>query len=175
MLQIRERDLSARDVLSISEAAVRFDPRTGAGVVVNDRADIARCAGGGVHLTTRSLAADVVRGVFGPEMTIGASTHSLEEAIAAENQGADFVVFGPIFETASKRNYGPPIGVTGLRAVTRRVSIPVLALGGITVANFHEPLEAGAAGIAGISLFARTDGLEDVVQSIKSFGGFSSK
>jgi thiamine-phosphate pyrophosphorylase len=169
LLQIRERDLPARDILSISEAAVQKARRTGAQILVNDRADVAKCAGAGVHLTTRSLPAETVRRVFGLEMIIGASTHNLEEAMAAENGGADFVVFGPVFETASKRKYGPPLGVEALRAASQCVGIPVLALGGITLANFHETLEAGAAGIAAISLFARSADLEAVVQSIKRF------
>lgn len=175
MLQIRERDLSAREILSISEHAVRIARKTGARVMVNDRADVACCAGGGVHLTTRSLPVEAVRGVFGTETMIGASTHNLEEAVAAENGGADFVVFGPVFETLSKRSYGPPVGVASLRAVARRVRIPVLALGGITSSNFHETLEAGAAGIATISWFARAADLEGVVQTIKSFGSKASK
>lgn len=175
MLQIRERDLPARDMLSVSEAAVGIARKTGARVMVNDRADVARCAGGGVHLTTRSLGIETVKSVFGPEMMIGASTHNLEEAIAAENGGADFVVFGPVFETSSKRSYGPPVGVASLRAVASSLRIPVLALGGITLVNFHEALDAGAAGIAAISLFARAADVKRVVQTIKSFSSLSSK
>lgn len=173
LLQIREPDLSARDILSVSEAAVQKAQKTGAQVLVNDRADVAKCAGAGVHLTTRSLPTQTVRRVFGLELIIGASTHNLEEAMAAENGGADFVVFGPVFETASKRAYGPPVGVEALSAASRCLRIPVLALGGITPANFHETLEAGAAGIAAISMFARTGDLEAVVQNIKRFSGLS--
>jgi thiamine-phosphate pyrophosphorylase len=174
MLQIRERDLPACEILSISQQAVRIARRTGASVMVNDRADVAHCAGGGVHLTTRSLPIEAVRDVFGAEILIGSSTHNLEEAIAAENGGADFVVFGPVFETLSKRAYGPPVGVASLRAVARRVRIPVLALGGITPFNFHQTLEAGGAGIATISWFAGAADMEAVVRTIKSFGSKSS-
>ncbi|MEK6302927.1 MAG: thiamine phosphate synthase [Acidobacteriota bacterium] len=174
MLQIRERDLPSRDILSITEATVQSARRTGAQVLVNDRADVARCAGAGVHLATRSLTAEVVRRSFGPDFIVGASTHSLEEAVSAENDGADFLVFGPVFETPSKQKYGPPAGVGALKIVASRVRIPVLALGGITLANFHEPLEAGAAGVAAISLFAHAADLEAVVRRIKSFGGLSS-
>jgi thiamine-phosphate pyrophosphorylase len=173
LLQIREPDLPARDILAVAEAAVQKAQKTGAQVLVNDRADIAKCAGAGVHLATRSLPPETVRRVFGLELIIGASTHSLEEAMAAEKGGADFVVFGPVFETASKREYGPPVGVEALSAASRCVRIPVLALGGITPANFHETLEAGAAGIAAISMFARTGDLEAVVQNIKRFSGSS--
>jgi thiamine-phosphate pyrophosphorylase len=167
MVQVRERDLPAREILSISEAAVQIARTTGARVLVNDRADIATCVGAGVHLTTRSVTANVVRHAFGKEMLVGASTHNLEEAVTAESGGADFVVFGPVFETASKREYGPPAGIEALRAIAKRLSIPVLALGGITLANAPLALDAGAAGIAAISLFAKSDDLEAAVRTVK--------
>jgi thiamine-phosphate pyrophosphorylase len=173
MLQIRERDLTARELCSISEATVQSARSTDARVLVNDRADIAQCVGAGVHLTTRSLNAEVVRRAFGPEMIIGASTHNVEEVTEAEDGGADFVVFGPVFETASKQKYGSPVGVAALRTASRRAGIPVLALGGITLLNFHQALEAGAAGIAAISLFAGAVDLRAVVQIIKASGGLS--
>src|SRR3982750_73832 len=93
MLQVRERDLSANDLLSLTEAVGQIAQASGALALVNDRADVAASAGVGVHLTTRSLEAEVVRGAFGQEMLIGVSTHTLEEARAAESQGADFIVF----------------------------------------------------------------------------------
>jgi thiamine-phosphate pyrophosphorylase len=168
MIQIRERDLSARDLLSLAEAAVESARASGAAVLVNDRVDVARCAGAGVHLTTRSLEAEVVRRAFGRDMLVGASTHSLEEAVAAESGGADFVVFGPVFETHSKQIYGPPVGLDALGEVAKRLSIPVLALGGIKALNFRQALDRGAAGIAGISIFAEADDLFQVIRAIKS-------
>jgi thiamine-phosphate pyrophosphorylase len=137
-------------------------------MLINDRADVAASAGAGVHLTTRSMTAAVVRRAFGPSMLIGVSTHSLQEAEEAEQKGANFVVFGPVFETESKMVYGPPVGAEALREVVARVSIPVLALGGINLSNFREPLDCGAAGIAGISLFAKAEDLSALVLAIKS-------
>lgn len=124
-------------------------------LLVNDRADIACAAeADGVHLTTRSLAADTVRHNFGREFLVGVSTHSLGEARAAREGGADFVVFGPVFETASKPIYGAPVGLAGLNAVASELSpFPVIALGGVTVDNAGVCLRAGASGVAGISLF----------------------
>lgn len=169
MIQIRERDLSARELFSLSELVSGIAGKANTILLINDRADIAACLDCGVHLTTRSLPVSVVRSAFGSEMLIGVSTHNLDEARAAENGGADFIVFGPVFETESKRAYGPPVGLEALRAVADRSQIPVLALGGITMANFQATLQAGAAGVAAISLFTEAGDLEAVVRSIKNF------
>jgi thiamine-phosphate pyrophosphorylase len=135
---------------------------------VNDRADLAACSATGVHLTTRSIAADVIRRAFGPSLLIGVSTHSIREAEEAEQRGAHFLVFGPVFETESKRVYGPPVGLKPLAEVATRVRIPVLALGGINLSNFRDALDCGASGVAGISLFARAEDLSSVVRRLKS-------
>lgn len=170
MVQVRERDLSARNVTYLTEIIAKLAARTGARVLVNDRPDIAACVGAGVHLTTRSLTADVVRRAFGSEMLIGVSTHNVDEACAAEDGRADFVVFGPVFETASKKTYGQPVGLESLRSAAARLSIPVLALGGIKLSNYRDALDAGAAGVAGISMFAESPDLASTVSAIK-FGG----
>lgn len=167
IVQIRESDLPARELMFLTDAIRKVVEKSGAGVLINDRADIASCAAAGVHLTTRSLTAEVVRATFGPELLIGVSTHSYDEAKAAERGGADFVVFGPVFETASKKQYGQPVGLDALRTVATDVSIPVLALGGITPANFGRALEAGAAGVAGISMFTEAQDLGRLVATIK--------
>jgi thiamine-phosphate diphosphorylase len=166
MIQIRERDLQARDVLSIADAAMSF-ASSGARILVNDRADVAACAGAGTHLPTRSMPVEVVRTTFGQDMLIGSSTHSLSEAIEAERGGADFVVFGPVFPTSSKKIPLRPVGLDALRDVSRTLRIPVLALGGISVNNAAQALEAGAAGIAGISIFARSADLPELVRAIR--------
>jgi thiamine-phosphate pyrophosphorylase len=170
LIQIRERDLSARQLFHLASEAEKIARSEGAMTLVNDRADIAASVGAGVHLTTRSMRAEIVRKAFGTKMLIGASTHNLEEAEAAEGGGADFVVFGPVFETESKKVYGPPAGLESLKAVASLLSIPVLALGGIKTTNFKQALDAGAAGIAAISLFAQATNLSGIVEEIKSYG-----
>jgi thiamine-phosphate pyrophosphorylase len=170
MIQIRERDLSARDLFRIAEAAVEAVKPAGVRVLINDRVDIALSLGAGVHLATRSMTAQAVRRAFGEEVLIGASTHNLKEAVEAEAGGADFVVFGPVFETASKKEYGPPVGLDALRAAAGSLTIPVLALGGINESNFRDALDAGASGVAAISMFANAGGLAAVVRKIKSYG-----
>src|SRR5262249_9307266 len=136
-------------------------------ILINDRVDIAAACGIGVHLTTRSLSAEVVRKRFGKTMLIGASTHSLAEAQAAEEGGANFVVFGPVFETESKKIYGEPVGLSALSEVVKQLQIPVLALGGIKLGNYRDALQTGAAGIAAISLFTAADNMENLVRRLK--------
>ena len=156
LIQIREKNLSARVLFELCEQAVQLTAGTSTRLLVNDRADIAAGAGAhGVHLTTRSIDAGAIRKTFGEDLLIGASTHSIHEAVAARDGGADFIVFGPIFETPSKVDYGAPLGLESLSAVTTALrNFPVLALGAITASNAHDCLNAGASGIAGISLFS---------------------
>lgn len=155
LFQIREKALPARVLFELVVRAVEITRGSETRLLVNDRSDIARAAGAdGVHLTSESLRADVVRRIYGPEFLIGVSTHSVGEARIARIKGADFVVFGPVFETESKRVFGPPQGLEKLREVCSELrEFPVIAIGGITLDNAKACLEAGASGIAGISLF----------------------
>jgi len=158
LFQIREKSLHARVLFELVARAAEITRGNRTRLLVNDRSDIARAAGAdGVHLTTQSLPADVVRKIFGAEFLIGVSTHSLEEARLARAAGADFVVFGPVFE---KRGYGAPQGVDKLAEVTRALGeFPVVAIGGITLDNVDECFRAGARGIAAIRLLNDTENL----------------
>jgi thiamine-phosphate pyrophosphorylase len=164
MIQIRERDLSARQLCSVIGSAGES-----ANILVNDRADVAASSAAGVHLTTRSMPVDVVRAAFGSQILMGASTHTIDEVEAAEAGGADFVVFGPVFETPSKLEYGAPVGLDALAQVATRSRIPVLALGGVNLSNYKRALDAGAAGVAGISMFIEAMDLPALVAEIKSY------
>jgi thiamine-phosphate pyrophosphorylase len=168
LIQIREKHLTARVLSELTERAVEITHGSRTKLLVNDRADIAAGAGAdGVHLTAQSLPARVVRDSFGDEFLIGASTHSIAEASTARDGSADFAVLGPIFETQSKAKYGPPLGLEMLATICAALKpFPILALGGISQANAVDCLNAGASGVAGISLFSDADHLGATVASI---------
>ena len=170
LIQIREKSLSARALYALTARAASITRDSKTQLLVNDRADIARAAGAdGVHLTTQSLQAGVVRKMFGAEFLIGVSTHSVAEAQAARSGGADFVVFGPVFDTESKRGFGEPQGLEKLRAVTSELqTFPVLAVGGVTLENVAACFDAGAKGVAAIRLLNDAVMLRGVVNSAVS-------
>jgi thiamine-phosphate pyrophosphorylase len=168
LFQIREKSLHARVLYELVARAVEITQGSNTRLLVNDRSDIARAAGAdGVHLTTQSLPVEVVRSLFGAEFLIGVSTHSLDEARAARSGGGDFVVFGPVFETESKRAFGEPQGLGKLAEVTRELGeFPVVAIGGITLDNVDECFRAGARGIAAIGMFSNAENLKDRIYKI---------
>ncbi|MBD0371185.1 MAG: thiamine phosphate synthase [Pyrinomonadaceae bacterium] len=168
LIQLREKNLPARVLYELARQAASLTRGSTTRILVNDRADIARAANcDGVHLTTRSLEANIIRQTFGTDFLIGVSTHSIEEALAARSFGADFVVFGPIFDTPQKRAYGPPLGLDKLASAAQELSpFPLVAIGGITRDNAPQTFRAGASGIAAIRLFNEPDNLKEIVREI---------
>jgi thiamine-phosphate pyrophosphorylase len=148
-VQLRERDLSARDLLRLAQEVHRLTTVHQAQLLINDRVDMAMVLDGvGVHLRANSLPVAVARKLLGGQRVIGISTHSVEEVVRAEAEGADYVVLGPIYETPSKTVYGAPLGVRALEDACRRVRVPVVGIGGVTAARVEEIRRTGAFGVA---------------------------
>lgn len=157
-VQLREKDLPPRALYPLALEMRQLTQAYGARLLINDRVDVALAVNAdGVHLTTTSLPASIARQVLGPGRLIGVSTHTRAEVQAAIDEGADFIVFGPVFSTPSKAPYGPPVGLDALRAVRAVVKLPILAIGGIKPTNLEQVLAAGADGIAVISAIISAD------------------
>ena len=173
-IQIREKDLLTRELLALAREAVGIVQSRGdkALVMVNDRLDVALAAGAaGVHLGGESPPArEVVRwcraGNAPAGFRIGLSCHSSETIREAENAGVDYALFGPVFDTPSKRSYGAPQGIARLKEVCAAVRIAVIAIGGVNEQNAEECVRAGAAGIAAIRMFQEAKSPEALIEAV---------
>lgn len=151
-VQLREKDLSGRELYELACRVRILTSRYGAKLLINDRLDTALAVGAdGVHLGESSMPVERVREIAGEGMLIGVSCHALPGALAAREGGADFITFSPVYYTPSKAGYGEPVGPECLAEACRRLDIPVFALGGIKPENVRAVLDRGASGIALIS------------------------
>jgi thiamine-phosphate pyrophosphorylase len=165
-VQLREKDLAVQDLLGLAVSLRAVTRARGARLLVNDRADVALAAGAdGVQRTHLSLPVTALRRIGPPGFLVGASVHATDEARTAAADGADLVVFGPIYDTPSKRPYGPPQGLQALRRVVAAVDRPVIAIGGITPARVAEVRSAGAAGVAVISAILEAERPADATKA----------
>jgi thiamine-phosphate pyrophosphorylase len=152
-IQIREKDLPARELWSLLLSVRSLPNPRGVKLLVNTRIDVALAASAaGAHLPSGSPAPSHWRAIAPPGFLLGVSCHSVDEVRTAESEGADYVLFGPVFDPISKPPDLPARGLKELSRTAAAVKIPVLALGGITTANAEQCAAAGAAGVAGISL-----------------------
>lgn len=164
-VQLREKDLGAAELATLGRRLRVATRERGALLIVNDRVDVALATGAdAVQRTSASLPVDDIRAVAGARLRIGASVHSLDDAVDAERRGADWLVFGPVYDTPSKRRYGAPQGLDALAKVVGRVGIPVIAIGGITPARVAEVRAAGARGVAAIAAILDTPSPTDAVR-----------
>jgi thiamine-phosphate pyrophosphorylase len=148
-IQLREKDLSQKDLYHMATRMRALTYKHRAKLFINDRVDVALSVrADGVQLGRESLPASAVKKISGDGFLIGISAHSIEEAVEAERDGADFITFGPVFETPSKRQFGRPIGIDTFWKVKRLTRIPVFGIGGIQPENVRQVREAGADGIA---------------------------
>ena len=170
LVQLREKNLTTRVLFELGNDAAKITRETSTQLLINDRSDVAAGVDAdGVHLTTQSIPIAAVRAAFGSELLIGVSTHSFEEAELAKTDGADFIVFGPVFDTLSKLTYGTPVGVEALAQVTSGVApLPVIALGGIDLDKVAEVGRAGVAGVAAITMFDEPHTLKQVTREVRA-------
>ncbi len=171
-VQLREKDLSCKALYEQACTLRKVTQRTSSKLLINDRLDIALAVGAdGIHCPEHGLPVNTARRLYG-EAVLGASAHSPDRAIEAQTQGADFVVFGPIFPTPSKAVYGAPLGLDALSTVSRQIGIPVLAIGGISPKNAHRCLENGAAGVAVVSAIMSAKNVTYIVREFEgALGG----
>ena len=152
LIQLREKDLTAAELWPLAQNLRALTNRFSAKLFVNDRIDVAlACDADGIHLGGHSLPIATTRKLIGRDRLIGVSTHSLSEALIATEQGADFITFGPILNTPSKSEYGPPLGYGMIEQACQETPLPVLALGGIKNEHIEPIMSRGASGISLIS------------------------
>jgi thiamine-phosphate pyrophosphorylase len=163
-IQIREKEMPAMELFSIMEKIVQLGHLNRCLVVVNGRADVASSShSDGVHLPQNGLPIANAREILGQGKWIGKSCHTLDEAKEAEKEGADYIVFSPVFPSLSKQARGPVAGLEGLKTVSHAVRIPVFALSGITPEKISDCLRQGAYGVAVFSGFFSEGTLEEKV------------
>lgn len=166
-IQLRYKSAPALDIFTLGSFLKPITDKFGARLLINDRLDVALALpGSGVHLAGKSLPVNTARAVAGPAMLLGCSVHSVEEAKRAEDLGASYVTFGHIFPTSSKPGV-PPRGPEGLQEVVDAVSIPVLAIGGITIENIEQVLATGCAGIAVIGAISHEQNPETAARQLR--------
>ena len=166
-IQLRERDLSARELVTLAHEVQVVTASHRSQLLINDRIDVALALEGiGVHLRSNSLPPSVVRRLLGPKRLMGISVHSVEEAVQAESQGADYIVLGPIYETPSKQMFGPPLGIHILEKACQLVRIPIIGIGGVTAARAREMRRAGAFGAAVITAILGADDIESATREL---------
>ncbi len=166
-IQLRERDLSARELLTLAREVQVLTASRRSQLLINDRIDVALALEGvGVHLRSNSLPVAVARELLGAQRLLGISVHTVEEAVLAQSQGADYVVLGPIYTTPSKQMFGPPLGIHTLEKACRLISIPIIGIGGVTAARAREMRCAGAFGAAVITAILGADDIESATREL---------
>ena len=166
-IQLRERDLSVRELVTLARVVQAVMASYKSQLLINDRVDVALALEGvGVHLRSNSLPLSVARGMLGPQRLLGMSVHTVEEAMQAEAQGADYIVLGPIYETPSKQAFGPPLGIHTLEKACTLVRIPIIGIGGVTAARAREMRRAGAFGAAVITAILGADDVESAMREL---------
>lgn len=170
--QLREKDLSSLKLLNLARNIEKISSKYKSNLIINDRLDIALLSkASGVHSPENGTPVTAVR-KFGKNLIAGKSTHSLNSAIRAEKDGYDYILFGPVFRTKSKIEFGKPKGIKELKKVCQTVNIPVFAIGGIIPKRAEKCIGAGAKGVAVIGSIMKSNNIRKTVHEFKkSLGG----
>lgn len=167
MVQLREKDLPVAELYLLAQELRSLTHYYNSLLLINDRIDLVQAvAADGVHLGNHSLTVKVARQLLGSGYLIGVSTHSAAEAESAQQQGADFITYGPVYFTPSKKNYGEPVGIESLQSICIASKLPVYALGGVKPDNMLATLQAGAHGVAMISALIATRSPKQAYQKL---------
>ena len=167
LIQFRNKYAVSRDLYESAQRLAARVHQSGARFIVNDRADIARAVeADGVHVGQQDLPVELARGIVGPDPWVGYSTHVLEQVREADRSSANYIAFGPVFPTVSKQNPDPVVGLEGLRQARQATRKPLVAIGGITLANVQSVMEAGADSVA---IIRDLVGAEDISRRAKEF------
>jgi thiamine-phosphate pyrophosphorylase len=169
MVQLREKEASGREFYGLALALRKITSRHGIPLVINDRLDIALAAGAdGLHIGQSDMPLKAARLAAGERLFIGVSAGTMEEALKAQEEGADYLGAGAVFPTVSKADTGLAIGLETLAAICSAVNIPVAAIGGIGTANAVSVLKAGAAGVAVISAILSQKDIKAAAEELKA-------
>ncbi|NUN24603.1 MAG: thiamine phosphate synthase, partial [Candidatus Jettenia caeni] len=175
-IQLREKGLTTYELYSLASELRTTTSDFKANLIINDRVDIALAVeADGVHLGWQSLPYNIVRKLFGFEKLIGVSTHTIQEALQAQENKADYITFGPVFTTPSKAGLLDAVGPDEIQKLKNKVHIPVVALGGIHEGNVEAVLDKGADGIAVISSIMHADNPENAARSLSHKIGIYKK
>ncbi len=167
VVQLREKELSDREFFELARSFRQRTEQAGMTLIINDRVDVCRAVeADGVHLGQDDFPLREARRLLGPNTIIGVSTHRVEQALRAVEEGADYINVGPIFETQTKQHSGPPVGLDLFREIRRLVNIPITVMGGIKLENLDQVLEAGARRIAVVSAVV---GADDIAATVRQF------
>ena len=170
-IQLREKSMETRKLWELAAMLHQKTSEYKTFFSINDRIDIAIALNAdGIQLSEKSLPPQIAK-KLNPSLMVGVSVHSLEMGQRAEQEGADYLIFGPIFDTPSKRAFGPPQGLAQLEKMTSNLSIPVLAVGGIIPLNARSCIEAGAHGVAAINVFMQSQEIKTTIHDfLKEIG-----
>ncbi|HEU4963436.1 MAG TPA: thiamine phosphate synthase [Bacilli bacterium] len=168
-IQLREKEFTGRELLAAGHLLRRVTREHGVRLIINDRIDVAKAVDAdGVHLGQSDLPIEVARAILGPGKIVGLSTHNVEEAVAAECAGADYIGLGPMKPTQTKLDTEPVVGPSGVQAVRAQVRLPIVAIGGIKEADVGEIIRNGANAVAVVSAVIGSDDPEAAAKTLRA-------